>query len=251
MSVLAGLAIAGGALGLGKTIFGGLRANQGRKEYEALLRNMPKYEIPKEYQGNVNLAKSAYQSGIPGADMAKNMIYSSTEAGLSRAEEAAQSSVDLMGATTEMYAKELDALNNLAYQDAVYRSQQLDRLSQANAMLGEQKAKQWEINKWNPAQMRLNMAQSKWQSGQSMVQGGISDVFGSVSSFVTAQSQMNQLDKIFGTAKTVSSLNPSGGGVLPSWNDLGIQSFKSPSSIGFNNIAMGAWANRTTPKIGQ
>lgn len=55
---------------------------------------MPKYEIPKAYEANVNLAKNAYQSGMPGADVAKNMIYSSTEAGLSRAEEASQSSVD-------------------------------------------------------------------------------------------------------------------------------------------------------------
>lgn len=200
MSVLAGVAIAGGVLGIGKTIFGGLRANQGRREYEKLLRNMPKYEIPKEYGANVNLAKESYIEGMPGADIAKNMIYSSTEAGLSRAEEASQSSVDLLGATTQMYAKELDNLNNLAYQDAVSRSQALDRLTQANAMMGEQKAKQWEINKWNPMQMKLNIAQSKWQQGQGMVQGGIGDVFGSAMSFATSQAQLKGLNEVFGTA---------------------------------------------------
>ena len=206
MSDLAGLAIAGGALGLGKTIFGGLRANQGRREYESLLKKMPKYEIPKAYEANVNLAKNAYQSGMPGADVAKNMIYSSTEAGLSRAEEASQSSVDLLGATTEMYAKELENLNNLAYQDAISRSQSLDRLTMANQAMGEQKAKQWEINKWNPAQMRLNMAQSKWQQGQSMVQGGIGDMFGSAMSYGIAKAQMDQLDKLFGKGDVTKGL---------------------------------------------
>lgn len=247
IGLLGGLAIAGGALGLGKSIFGGLRANQGRNEYERLLRNMPKYEIPKEYQANVGLAKSAYQSGMPGVDVAKNMIYSSTEAGLSRAEAASQSSVDLLGATTEMYAKELDNLNNLAYQDAVYRSQQLDRLSQANVMLGEQKSKQWEINKWNPAQMRLNMAQSKWQQGQGLVQSGIGDMFGSAMNYATAKSQMDQLDKLFGKGDVTST----GLGVLPSWGDLNIPKFQGSSQLGFDNIAMGAWANRATPRIGQ
>lgn len=247
MSDLAGLAIAGGALGLGKTIFGGLRANQGRREYESLLKKMPKYEIPKAYEANVNLAKNAYQSGMPGADVAKNMIYSSTEAGLSRAEEASQSSVDLLGATTEMYAKELENLNNLAYQDAISRSQSLDRLTMANQAMGEQKAKQWEINKWNPAQMRLNMAQSKWQQGQSMVQGGIGDMFGSAMSYATAQSQMNLLDKLFGKGQATST----GSGVLPSWGDLNIPKFQGSNQLGFDNIAMGAWANRATPRIGQ
>jgi hypothetical protein len=227
MSLLAGIAIASGAIGLGKSIFGGLRANQGRKEYESLLNNLPKYEIPDEFKANVNLAKSAYQSGMPGADVAKNMIYSSTEAGLSRAEEASQSSIDLLGATTEMYAKELDSLNNMAYQDAVYRSQQLDRLSQANAMMGEQKSKQWEINKWNPAQMRLNMAQSKWQSGQSMVQGGLGDLFGSAMSFATSQAQMKGLNEVFGQggAAGVASSGIASGG----YNGIGIKA--NPSSF--------------------
>jgi len=233
MSLLAGLAIAGGALGLGKTIFGGLRANQGRREYESLLNNMPKYEIPKAYEANVNLAKNAYQSGMPGADVAKNMIYSSTEAGLSRAEEASQSSVDLLGATTQMYAKELENLNNLAYQDAISRSQSLDRLSQANAMMGEQKAKQWEINKWNPAQMRLNMAQSKWQQGQSMVQSGIGDVFGSAMSFATSQAQLSQLDELFG--KGTASVGASGGIGMPS-GSAGLSNWIAPNAS--SNMAL-------------
>jgi hypothetical protein len=200
MSILAA-ALIGGGFGLAQTIFGASRFNQGRREYENLLNNMPKYKIPEEYRANQNIAKSQAQSGMPGIDVAKNMIYGSTEAGLSRAEEASQSSIDLLGASTDMYAKEMEALNNLAYQDAQFRAQGMDKLMQANMAMAGQKEKQWETNTWIPSQMRLNVAQGKMGFGQSLMQSGIGNTLGSITGYITESARINQLNNIFNPKK--------------------------------------------------
>lgn len=201
MPALLVAAAIGAGIGLAKTAFGASRFNKGRKEYEAMLKNMPQYEIPDEYGANVDLAKSAYQSGMPGADIAKNMIYSSTASGLSRAEEASASSIDLLGATTDMYAKEMDALNNLAFQEAQYKAKGLESLMGANLQMGAEKSKAFEYNKWIPQQMRMNAASSKMGFGQSLMQAGINDMAGSITSYFTEKGKIEELSKIFGKDK--------------------------------------------------
>lgn len=110
--------------------------------------------------------------------------------------------------------------------------------------MGEQKAKQWEINKWNPAQMRLNMAQSKWQQGQSMVQGGIGDMFGSAMSFATSQAQLSQLDELFGKGAGAADI----AGITKAKEYMDGSIFRSNSSVGgYNGIGIKANTSNLLP----
>lgn len=196
--------------------FGALRFSRGQRELKRLIRNMPKYDIQSEYEANVNMAKSMYQGGMPGIDIAKDMIYGSTSAGLSRAEETSNSSMDLLGATTDIYARELQSLNALALQNAQSKMASLDRLMHANATLAAEKSKQWEYNKWIPHQIRMGIAQSKMQSGESYLQQGSAHAAGSAAAMATEMSKISELSKIYNQGSTQQQYSSGGGTMIDS-----------------------------------
>lgn len=211
MSAILAAAAIGGGISLLNMGIGGLQARRGRKEYESLMRRLPKYQMQQEYQGNVNLAKEAYIEGMPGKDIARNMLYASTEAGLSRIEEAATSSTDLLGATTDLYSKQLDKLNEQAFAEAQVKTANLERLMNANYNLAGEKTKQWEYNEWLPSQMKLNISSSKFGGGQQQFQAGLQNLAGVATNTLASYATMKSLNSIYGNSPSTPSGIPNSG----------------------------------------
>ena len=154
MSLLLAAGI-GATAGLTQMGIGLHNKRKAEKEYDKLMRNKPKFTMPESVNTAVNEASLAYRGGMPTYDLIEQGISTTTSRGVSAAERSAGSGQELLGATEQMFARELESLNKLNVQDIQYRD--AARKDYMNALLSkgqyEAQAQEQEFNIW---QMKLN-----------------------------------------------------------------------------------------------
>jgi len=183
-----------GALGLGaismipalaQSIFGGIQASKANKQFNKLLANRPQYEIPQEYKNILAQYQQARAGNMPGYEQTLGQIGQLGARTRGAAERGAISSTAYGSRVSDIYQKELDALQNLGIQQEQYKTSMLDKVVGAQAGLGEQKAQQWNLNQNLPWQTEMNRMGEQKQAGlqnlfsgiQSMA-GGLTDLAG-------------------------------------------------------------------------
>ena len=191
MSLLLAAGI-GASAGLVQMGIGMHNRKKGQDEYDKLMANKPTFEMPESVNTAVNEASLAYRGGLPTYDLMEQGISATTSRGVSAAERSAGSGQELLGATEQMFARELESLNRLNVQDIQYRD--AARKDYMNALLSkgqyEAQAQEQEFNIW---QMKLNREAERAGYGQQMVMQGIGGVMGSVGSYASSVSMMSQL----------------------------------------------------------
>ena len=139
--------------------------------------NQPKFETPAGVTQAVNTAAAAYQGGLPTYDIVEQNIAATTSRGVDVAERSAGSGQELQGTTQELFARELESLNQLNVEDIQYR--EAARRDYINALLSkgqyEAQAQEQEFNIW---QMKLNREAERAGYGQQMVMQGIGGAIG-------------------------------------------------------------------------
>lgn len=192
---IAGLVSAGASLV--QTGIGLFNRNKGRSAYDKLMANQPKNETPAGVTQAVNTAAVAFQGGLPTYDIAEQNIAATTSRGVNIAERSAGSGQELLGATEQMFARELESLNQLNVQDIQYREGA--RRDYINALLSKgQYEAQAQEQKFNVWQMKLNREAERAGYGQQMLQQGIGGLVSSAGQYFTSQAQMSQLREMNG-----------------------------------------------------
>ena len=188
MSLLLAAGI-GATAGLTQTGIGLFNRRKGRKEYDKLMRKKPTFEMPESVNTAVNEASLAYRSGMPTYDLMEQGISATTSRGVSAAERSAGSGQELLGATEQMFARELESLNQLNVQDIQYRD--AARKDYMNALLSkgqyEAQAQEQEFNIW---QMKLNREAERAGYGQQMLMQGIGGVMKTAGQYVSSYSKL-------------------------------------------------------------
>lgn len=184
MSLLAGALISGGSALL-QSIIGGVQAARANKQFNRLNANRPQYQIPKEYENILGMYKTAMASNAPGYDQILANIGQAGARARGAAERGAISSTAYGSQVSDIYQKELDAIQNLGMKQEEWKASQMQNVAGAQAAIGEQKAQQWNVTQYVPWQTEMNRLGEQRATGmQNLFQGiqsglgGITDLIG-------------------------------------------------------------------------
>ena len=187
-----------GALSLGKAIIGGVQAARGNKQLKNLLANRPTYTIPEAYGRALSVYSNLASSQMPGQQYYEDKISESTARTMGNAERGAISSNVFQGAVASAQDKELQAIQGLAKMGAEYKTTQMQNYGQALDQYGALQEKQWEINQFQPWEIKANMASEKKQAGVSNLWGGLNDIGSSIMNFTGTKYYMDAMKAMQG-----------------------------------------------------
>lgn len=176
MSVLLAGALISGASGLAKAVTGGIQAAKGNKQLKNLLNNRPTYTIPEAYGRALGVYSNLASGQMSGQQYYEDKIGESTARAMGNAEKGAISSNVFMGAVSNSQDKEIQAIQGLAKMGAEYRTTQMQNYGQALSQYGQLEDKQWEVNQFQPWEIKANMANEKKMAGQQNLWGGLNEM---------------------------------------------------------------------------
>ena len=164
-----------GAVGLGKSVVGGIQASRAKKD---LAKEFPRYSRPDEYNKLLSLyQREAGRGELPGQDRYEAKISESTSRGVRSAAKYADSPVAAVAASSQLYGQQQSAIRDLGLQYAAFQQQAQRNLAGAYQMGAQYSDKEWWQNVGYPDQVRRNMAAQRFNAGQQNLWGGI-DMFG-------------------------------------------------------------------------
>jgi hypothetical protein len=158
-------AIATGAsslLNLGMGIANTIKTNKLQKQWDRLNANRPTYEIPQSYKDALAIyQKQAGQTQLPGQGLIEENIGQSSARARTAAERGAISSTSYGGQVSNIYDKELQAIQDLGIKSAEFQQQNQQNLATGMQMMGgqQEKAQDWNtLGKWST---QMNQLESK------------------------------------------------------------------------------------------
>jgi len=213
MSALLTGALISGGIGIVKAIIGGVQAASGTRQLNRLLKNRPTYTIPEAYQKALGIYGNLAASEMPGQQYYENRIGESTARTVSNAERGAISSNVFQGAVSNAQDKELQAIQGLAKMGAEYRTTQMQNYGQALNQYGQLQDKQWEVNQFQPWEIKTNMANEKKMAGVQNLWGGLNEIgstamnFAGTSYYIDAMKEMARTQN-YGTSPVFGAPPP-------------------------------------------
>jgi len=156
-----------GVLGLGQFI-GGLGMKVRR----------PQYNIPDEYAQNLGGRLNLLNARTPGASILERNILRSASNMQSALRRGALTSTDFLSGLSRVQQNANDGFERLALLEAQDTENRLAGVERARVLMGQQKEKAFQLNKYEPY---MNRAAAK--SG--LVQGGLLNMFGASDDFAT------------------------------------------------------------------
>jgi hypothetical protein len=167
-----GAAVQGGT-GIGEIVAGLLIQSETQEKIKEHRETRPIYEIPSSIQEQVDLLRQRAQTGLPGEDLIASQIQQGTAQGISASREAATSAADLLGATTQLYGSQTQALTDLQIQSARVRSQNELALAQGLGNKARFEEQAFIYNEALPFDIRMNELMGISQSAYDLTLGGI------------------------------------------------------------------------------
>lgn len=194
------------ALGAAQTGYGIYQQIQGRRAYEEAKaereRNRP--TIPTDIERVVSRAERGLVEGMPARSRYEDVISGRTATNVAAMREGAMTSTEYLSGVSDVYRGELEQLNKLATQEAVYRTQQEDRLLRA---LEARAQYDWQAQQfgYGEAQNDMMAAQQTASAGMQNIWGGLQTGAGAFMQKYLSEQRMAELDKIYGTKKDVAN----------------------------------------------
>lgn len=149
-------------LNLGLGIADRIKANKLQKQWNTLYSQRPEYEIPEAYTGALNLYKQrAAQTKMPGQDILEENIQQSSARARTAAERGAISSASYGAQASDIYAKELEAIQDLGIKSAEFQWANQGQLGEAMNMYGQQQEKAQDWNKIGAWSTKMNTIESQ------------------------------------------------------------------------------------------
>ena len=189
MAAMAIAAAVQAAIGTGEKISANAKRRKAQKEFEA-----NKYEVPSGIKSMLQVVGGlASQKEIPGSDIVKSQLATSTARGVERSSRVATSTSDVLGSLNQLYSKQMDTQLNLALAGA--ENYQANRLRYANALqtLGGYETEKWNYNVLYPYMQEMTAAGQMASAGNENIQSAI----GSGLSIMSASAEMGKLDADF------------------------------------------------------
>ena len=166
MAILSGLQTAGG---VAQQIAAGAK----RRKAQAFF-DQNKFEIPAGVKAMLSTVQGmASQRGLPGEDIYRQQLASTTAQGVESAERSAKSPSDVLGVLAKLYGKQMDSQNQLAIAGANQYQQNQQRLAQAFGTLGGYETQKWNYNVLYPYMQRMQAAGQLAGAGTANIASGV------------------------------------------------------------------------------
>lgn len=212
-------------------LFGSIKA---KREMDSFEKNRPVYSRPDEVNQYLELAKTGYNSELPGTSQMEQNLQQSTQGMLSKLEDTGNLDA---GSIQKLYQSELGAYNNLAMQQAQYHQSQQEQLSRALAESAKYSDQEFEYNVNSPWQRKYQNAINKYQSNRDMMKSGFGTLVNSLSQKEDKLMSMftgGAASAMTGGAASMSGVNPFQGSAInyqqpPQYSSGYIPSYVDPN----------------------
>jgi hypothetical protein len=139
----------------------------------------PTYDIPSaQKEALENQRRLAAMEKAPGTDAMLNQIRQQGAAAVQNVKEMTGGSAGAAGAATDIYAKELEALQGMQGNQQNFRLQQQGALNQALNAYGEAENKVWDYNVNQPYQQSMAAKSALTNASMSNILGGVTGALG-------------------------------------------------------------------------
>ena len=196
-----GMALTGAStlLNLGLGIADRIKANKLQQQWNTLNAQRPTYEIPEAYTDALNIYKQrAAQTKMPGQDILEENIQQSSARARTAAERGAISSASYGAQASDIYAKELEAIQNLGIKSAEFQWANQGQLAEAQQMFGTQqeKAQDWNtLGKWTT---QMNQLESQMGAKTQNANTYLSNVIPGLANFAGTSYYQQMLEQLGG-----------------------------------------------------
>lgn len=205
------LAGAGSLLNAGMGVADLIKSGKKQREAQSFFEKN-KYEIPESAQAALDIAqRQAGTYGLAGQDLMESKVKQSTVQGVGMAQEAGQSSSDVLSMLASLYGGEQAQMQNIgqaAAQDWQNKHGQLQSALGTMAGLEQQK---WQYNVLYPYTQMLGQAEAYGTRGRQQLQsglGGLASVGMGLEQMSTAQNQFNDWKKTMLGSVGTKSMQP-------------------------------------------
>lgn len=198
-------AIIQGGTGISEVVSGMLVESKTRDALEEHRKTRPIYEIPSSIQEQIEILRQRAEVGLPGADLIGQQIQQGTGRSVGAAREAATSAADLLGATTQAYGQETQALTQLEIENARARSSNQLALAQGLGNRAAYEEQAFIYNEAIPYDVRMNELMGIQQSAYDLITGGISTIAQSGANFSGGSGSSPQIQSDINTNQSTST----------------------------------------------
>ena len=195
--ILPMLAIAGAqmALGLGKSIFGGIQASKAKNALSGLQR--PQMQIPAEaQQALLNAQKQSLLTSLPGSDLMAQKIDRNTQANANALGDVA-SGGSLLESTNRAYQQGANQISDLELAGAQFNQANQAQYRNELGQMANLKNQQFQTNELDPYNQRRAELNNQRDAGNQNLWGGINSAASAASSYLGMKQEQDNFDKYF------------------------------------------------------
>ncbi len=201
ISLMAAMAIGAGAIGLGKSVFGGIQAARGGRDVRGLLRKAPKYDVrpPEYFQDLLDMYNRQAPSRAPGSQMEEERVDVELAEAARRMEEV-DDTRGILGGLQEAYATTQARKRGIAQTDAEYAAVEKARLERGRegvmkfgVGLETDLAREkfgFEVSEWD---IRMNEATERRKAGWQNMFGGLTEAGSAGMSYASNEALLKAL----------------------------------------------------------
>lgn len=184
-----------------QTLFGMYQTIYAAKRMQALReeRELNRPGIPKSIERMLSRAERTYTEGLPERDRLEASIRQGSAASVGALERGAVSSTQYMEGVVDTYGMELENLNRIATQEAVFRVGAEERVLGALAAKAGYEHRVDSL-KYDEINMDMGLAQGMANAGVQNIWGGTQTVAGAQMEAANNMMRMNELEMMYGKA---------------------------------------------------
>lgn len=186
-------------LNLGLGIADRIKANKLQKQWNKLYSQRPEYEIPEAYTQALSLYKQrAAETKMPGQNILEENIQQSSARARTAAERGAISSASYGAQASDIYTKELEAIQDLGVQAARFQWQNQAQLGEALQRYGgeQEKAQDWnKLGKWTTG---MNVLESQMGAKTQNANAYLGNAAAGLANFAGTQYYQQMLNQMQG-----------------------------------------------------
>ena len=175
-------------IGGAQTAIGALQRGGASRRRRKALAGM-KHEIPSATEEQLQLARErASRTGLPGEDITRARMESSTAEAISKGESVAETSSDVLGLYQKMLGNKMDMNRKILEAGAQYKSESELQLEKSMGLMADAESQQFYYNKMVPFLSEMQYAGEQSAGGAANIASGVQTAYqGWMNNFMTQQ----------------------------------------------------------------
>lgn len=154
-------AIAAAAISAGSGIANMIKKDNLKRQWDQIAGQRPDYTIPESYRSALGVYQKLATGEMPGQSLIEENIQQSSARARTAAERGSISSTAYGGQISNIYDKELQAIQDLGIQAAQYKAQAQENLAKGMQMMGAEEAKKYEWDVIGDWTTKMNAIESQ------------------------------------------------------------------------------------------